>query len=154
MNETKKEDNQKKPVEIKVLHSNNVKEKKPSFTMQLKFAKTKNEYIRNIINGRYYLARANMLSEQLISGKILETIDGCPKTKEYIRAEYALTKMQAIMSMRGAHFAKKDLASDFGLRPEDITDIEIDYYDGKIIREDYDEGYRKKKAEFVNSPEN
>ena len=71
-----------------------------------------------------------------------------------MRSEYALQKMQGIMSMRNAHFAKLDLIKDFKLTKEDIHNIEIDYYNGKIIREDYDEGYKKgKKAEIINTPE-
>ena len=64
-------------------------------------------------------------------------------------------KMQAIISLRNAHFAKQDLFNDFKLTEEDILDLESDYYDGKIVREDYDESYKKgNKAEFVNSSEN
>ena len=56
------------------------------------------------------------------------------------------------MSMRNAHFAKQDLFKDFKLKEEDILAIEEDYYDGKIIREEYDESYKKgNKAEFVGT---
>ena len=56
------------------------------------------------------------------------------------------------MDMRNAHFAKQELFNDFKLKEEDISAIEIDYYDGKIIREEYDESYKKgNKAEFVDS---
>ncbi len=124
-----------------------------AFGVKLRLANKQNDYIKNLINGRYYLARTNSLAEQLIpSGKIEEKLDGRLKTKEYMIAEYALTKMQAISSMRNAHFAKQDLLSTFKKSKEDILVLEADYYDGKIIREDYDEVYkRKNKAEFVNS---
>jgi len=123
------------------------------YGQQLALANKKLDYIRNLLNGRYYLARCNMMAEQLLPGTIIkESIDGCLKTEEYMRSEYALMKMQAISSLRNAHFAKKDLLEGFKLTPEQIIEIEADYYDGKIIREDYDESYKRgNKAEFVNS---
>ena len=116
----------------------------------------KNEYIRELMNGRYFLSRCNMIAKQLLPGqKIEEKLDGALKTEEYVRSEYALQKMQAITSMRQAHFSKQDLMKKFKLTEEDIEEIEKDYYDGKIIREEYDESYKKRnKAEFVNSPKN
>ena len=126
--------------------------KEIAFGMQLRLANKKNDYIKNIINGRYFLARCNMIAVQIQSKDIKEDIDGCLKSEEFLRAEYALQKMQAIMSMRNAHFAKQELFSDFKLKEEDIQAIEEDYYDGKIIREAYDESYKKgNKAEFVDS---
>ena len=126
--------------------------KEIAFGMQLRLANKKGDYIRNIINGRYYLARCNMIAVQIQGKDIKEDIDGCLKSEEFLRAEYALQKMQAIMSMRNAHFAKQELFSDFKLKEEDIQALEEDYYDGKIIREAYDESYKKgNKAEFVNS---
>ena len=126
--------------------------KEIAFGMQLRLANKKNDYIRNIINGRYYLARCNMIAVQIQNKNIKEDIDGCLKSEEFLRAEYALQKMQAIMSMRNAHFAKQELFNDFKLKEEDIQAIEEDYYNGKIIREAYDESYKKgNKAEFVNS---
>lgn len=117
-------------------------------------ATKKNEYIRGLINGRYFLARCNMMATQILNKAIVEHIDGCVKSEEYMRAEYAHQKMQAIVSLRASHFAKKDLMNIFKLSETDLFDLERDYYDGKIIREDYDEEYRRKhKAEFVNSPE-
>lgn len=117
------------------------------------FGTAKNKYIRHTVNGRYFLARVNMIADQIHSKEIKEKIDGCTKTEEYMRAEYGLQKMQAIMEMRNAHFAKKELKEDFKLNDEDIFAIEEDYYNGKIVREDYDEGYdnKKKQAEFVKS---
>ena len=126
--------------------------KEIAFGMQLRLANKKNDYIRNIINGRYYLARCNMIAVQIQSKDIKEDIDGCLKPEEFLRAEYALQKMQAIMSMRNAHFAKQELFKDFKLKEEDILVFEEDYYNGKIVREAYDESYKKgNKAEFVDS---
>ena len=121
--------------------------------MRTSLIQKKNQYIRETINGRYYLARTNMIAEQIHAGKILEKIDGCPKTEELMRTEYGLMKMQAIMAMRNAHFAKVALKTEFKLTEEDIYAIEEDYYNGKIIREDYDESYNtnKKQAGAVKS---
>ena len=114
-------------------------------SQKMALAKAKNEYIRTTINGRYFLARTNMIAEQIHAGKIIEKIDGCPKSEEFMRAEYAHQKMQAIIEMRNAHFAKEELKNDFKLTDKDIYAIEEDYYNGKIVREEYDEGYNKQK---------
>ena len=126
--------------------------KEIAFGIQLRLAKSKNEYITNTINGRYHLARCNMIAVQIQTKKIQENIDGCLKSEEFLRSEYALSKMRAIMSMRSAHFAKKELFEDFKLNDKDILALEEDYYDGKIIREEYDESYKKgSKAKFIDS---
>lgn len=115
-------------------------------------ANKKMDYIRNILNGRYYFARCNMIADQLNTGNIKEKIDGCLKPKEYLLSEYGLMKMQAIDSFRNAHFAKESLMKDHSFSEKDIKDLEKDYYDGKVIRESYDDEYKKgNKAEFVNS---
>jgi len=126
--------------------------KEVTFGMQVRLANLKNNYIRNIVNGRYHLARCNMLAVQIQNKEIKESIDGCLKSEEFMRAEYAHQKVQAIMDLRNAHFAKQEMFADFKLKEEDISVIEKDYYDGKIIREAYDESYKKgNKAEFVDS---
>ncbi len=129
-----------------------IEKKEVAYGVQMATANKKSDYIRNIINGRYFLARSNMIAVQIQNKKIKESIDGCLKSEEYMRSEYALQKMQAIMSMRNAHFAKETLFKEFKLTEKDIQDLEEDYYDGKIIREEYDASYKKgNKAEFVNS---
>ena len=113
--------------------------------MKMSLVKVKNDYIRATVNGRYFLARTNMIAEQIHAKNIIEKIDGCPKSEEFMRAEYAHQKMQAIIEMRNAHFAKEELKNDFKLTDKDIYAIEEDYYNGKIVREEYDEGYNKQK---------
>ena len=126
--------------------------KEIAFGMQMRLANLKNNYIRNMVNGRYHLARCNMLAVQIQKKEIKESIDGCLKSEELMRAEYAHQKIQAIMDMRNAHFAKQELFKDFELTEKDILALEEDYYNGKIIREDYDDSYKKgNKAGFVNS---
>jgi hypothetical protein len=124
-----------------------------SYGMKIALAKSKSDYIRAIVNARYFLARTNMIAEQILTGKIIENIDGCPKTEEFMRAEYAHQKLAAMNEMRNAHFAKKELKDEFKLNNDDIYAIEEDLYSGKIIREEYDELYdkRKKQAKFVES---
>lgn len=125
-----------------------------AYGIQLRIARAKMDYITNLINGRYYLERCNTIVEQIKKGgKIEETLDGRLKTEGYMRAEYALQKLQGIKSMRNAYFAKKDLIETHKLTEKDIKDIEKNYYDGRIVREVYDDSERRKtKAEFVNTP--
>ena len=127
-----------------------IRERENNSLTAMRIASKKNDYIKNIINGRYFLSRSNMMADQMNSGEIKEEIDGCVKTIDLMKSEYALMKYQAISSMRNAHFAKKDLFDDFKLTEKDIGDIEKDYYDGKVVRESYDDEYYKgSKAKFV-----
>ena len=103
------------------------KVKEVAFGKQIAVTNKKNDYIKNLINGRYYLARCNMLAVQIQKGEIKESIDGCLKSEEYMRSEYALMKMQAITSMRSSHFAKKYLIEDFKLTFEEVEAIEYLY---------------------------
>lgn len=136
---------------VKKLTDNEKKE--IAYGKKLVIARAKNEYIRNLINGRYYIARVNMISSQLIpEGKILESVDGNLKSREFLMAEYGLIKMQAIMCMRDAHFNKIALKEEHKLTDEEIAFIEEDYYNGKMIREEYDAEYnREGKAKFVGT---
>ena len=129
-----------------------VDKKEVAYGVQLRLIKAKNDYIKNLINGRYFMARSNMIAVQIQKKEIKESIDGCLKSEDFMRAEYAHQKMQAIVGMRNAHFAKLELLKEFKLTGEDIDAIEEDYYNGKIIREEYDEGYKKRnKAEFIDT---
>lgn len=122
-----------------------------SFNHDVEMARLKNDYVKNKNNGNYFLARCNMITNQLNENNIQEKIDGCTKTKEYFIAERALIKMQAIMSMRNAHFMKLDLIKK-GMTSEEIIELEKDYSEGDILREVYDEQFnpRRTKAAFVN----
>lgn len=132
-----------------------VEKKEIAHGMLIRMNADKMNYIRNILNGRHYYARCNMIVEQLNSGNIIEKIDGCTKSKEYLRAEYGLMKMQAMNGYRDAHFLKHGLMKEFKLTEEDIAAFEEDYYNGKIIKEEYDESFNpKSKAEFIDSAEN
>lgn len=127
-----------------------IKQKEKEFGKARVNAMAKNDYIRNLLNGRYYIERCNMIAEQLNKKEVMEKIDGHTKSLEFLYTEYALMKYQAISSMRNAHFAKKELEKA-GMTPEQIAALEDDYYNGKIIRESYDEDYdTRNKAQFVN----
>jgi len=122
-----------------------------AYGKRMLLAKCKNDYISNLTNGRYFLARYNMMAEQIQTGDIKETVDGYIKPMEYMRAEAVVLKRQATAALRAAHFGQLDLKKDFNLIDEDIVAIEDYLYDGKIIRETYDEEYKRgKKAEFVD----
>ena len=135
---------------MKENNNSDKQEKEIAYGKQLVLAKSKNDYINNLVNARYFLARYNMLAEQIQTGGIIEKIDGCVKSIEFMRSEAALFKVRAMSAFREAHFGQLDMKKGFALTDEDIQAIEVDYYDGKIIRETYDEGYKKgSKAEFV-----
>lgn len=123
-----------------------------SYNFQIRLARAKQDYIANLINGRYFLERCNMIAAQIQSGKIKENVDGCPKPESYMRAEYALQKKAAINAMRDAHFGKIDLMEgEFKLTKEQVFALEEDYYEGKIIREEYDESFKQNgKAQFTD----
>jgi len=113
-------------------------------------AMRKNEFITNHINAQYYIARVNMIAKQLHNKMIFEDIDGAVKTEEYMQAEYALIKLQAIKSMRNAHFAKEELMKKHKFTDKDIEAIKEDYINGKIIRDSYEEaGKGKSTPQFV-----
>lgn len=112
---------------------------KISYTKKLVFVKLKEDFITNRVNGRYFLERYNMMAEQIQSENIKEKIDGCIKTMDYMKAEAVMTKRQAFNAFRNAHFGEVELKKKHGLTDKDITEIEVDLYDGKIIREEYDD---------------
>lgn len=120
--------------------------------MQKEFIRLKNDYITNLINARYFLARMNMIGEQINAEKILENIDGAPKTEDFMRAEYALFRLRAMNSLMYSNSAKDDLITIYKLGDKELFDIEKDYYEGKIIRESY-EPVDDNGAKFVNPSE-
>lgn len=121
-----------------------------NFHRRVELIQRKTQCLANIINGRYYLERCNMIAEQLNSGKIEEKIDGAAKTMSLMKAEYGLMKLQALTRMRNAHFDKEALKKEFGLTDEQLATLENNFYDEKIVRDDYGDEFRKpNKAEFV-----
>ena len=120
-----------------------------------KIISLKKDFIKNLMNGRYFLGRCNMMQEQLVEGgKIIENIDGCLKSRDLMLAEYGLMRMQAIDSLRLSNFAKRELKDNHGITDYDLQAIEARYYEGKIIDEDDNENFRiPNKAEFTNETE-
>lgn len=124
-----------------------------SYGQSLEVAKLKMDYIREFFNGNYYIARCNMMADQIKGKKVTEKIDGCPKSLDLMRSEYALMKMQAINARRNAYFWKKDLIEKYDVTEEELNDTLNDYLMGKIVRDDYDEEFRRgrNKAKFIKS---
>lgn len=108
----------------------------------------KNDFIKNLFNGRYYLARLNMIADQL-NGEIVENIDGCLKSKELMHAEYALMRMRALEGIRNSNEAKRNLQNS-GLTNKDVDNVVLSYYEDKIIEEKISEP-EIKKTEAVQS---
>lgn len=130
------------------------RKREDNYNKQIQIARLENDFIRNYLNGQLYLERCNVIVDQLNSGEIIERLDDKIKTKNYFIAELGLMRMQAKMSLRSAHFMKKDLLEKFNLTEENIQKLINDYYTGDIMKQDYDEKYRKhNKAEFVKEEE-
>jgi hypothetical protein len=97
----------------------------------------KEEYISNLVQGRYFLERCNMMTEQLQpTGLIIEKVDGCTKTKGLLLAEYDMTKRSAINCMRKSFFAKQKLIK-LGWTKKDFEDALNYYFNEPILKKDY-----------------
>lgn len=97
-------------------------------------------YTEKMINARFYLARANMMAVQIKGEKIYEKIEGVIKPKELFIAEYGVQRMMAIRLFRQAYFIKGDLLK-WDCSIERMENAVKDYYEGKIIKDEYDEIY-------------
>jgi len=133
--------------------------KRDPYVFAMELAAMKNRYVENKIKGRYYMARMNMLAVQIVGAEqnqkneILELLDGVHKSLEYARAEYALTKFQAITRERNAFFQGKELKETYGLDDEALLMAQKDYYEGKVVREEYEENPQSiKRAQFIPTP--
>jgi len=142
----KKEPKLKKPTRDEVAR-HNLKEKMKA--REGKIITHLESYCKHIITGRYFLARVNMMAAQLEKGKILESIDGAPKPREFFIAELAKMRQQAIISHRHAFFEDKSLKM-LGCKQERINNALTEYYEGKVMRE-WDDIYQAKNraAEFI-----
>ena len=86
-------------------------------------------------------------------GDITERIDNGPvKSKEYIVAEYDLTKLQAIDCHRESRFNLLDL-KNMGVTDEELDKVRKDHFQGAIVKENYDEEWRKNKGAVFVKPE-
>lgn len=129
-----------------------IKKKKIDSVKLAKIIGLKKDFVKNLMNGRYFVGRCNMMQSQLVKGGIItETIDGTIKGRDLMLAEYGLMRMQAIDALRLSNFAKKELKEHHGITDYDLTAIEERYYEGKLIDEDDAEQYRvPDKAEFID----
>lgn len=96
----------------------------------------KDAYIDNWVNACYFLARYNMLAEQIGSKVIEEKVDGVLKTEEYMMAELMMSKVRAIKAFRGAYFNEVELTKH-GFSQKDLLALKKDYYDKPIVRKTY-----------------
>lgn len=134
---------------VEAFRAKEAEKKEVSRAVQLDIIRLENVYVTNMADAHYYMARYNMLVEQINSEDIKENIDGCPKTKEMVLAEAQRLKIQASSKYRSAWFAKVDL-NKAGMSDEEVDKVFIDYTQGAIVRESYDEKYHKQiGAHFV-----
>lgn len=139
-----------------------INEEEKATVRQLEQKRLLQHWISCTIQGRYFMARHNMLAKAInnvppgddpldpIKVTIDETVDGGYKTLEYALAEAAVFKKQAIDKMREAYFTKKELLDKFKVVEEEFVRMEEDYYNGKIVRETYDESDQPiNKSRFV-----
>ena len=66
---------------MKIKKKTETEKKEIAFGVQVTLSNKKNDYIKNLINGRYFLARCNMLATQIQNKEIKEDLDGCLKTE-------------------------------------------------------------------------
>lgn len=116
-----------------------------TYAQKLERVRLENQYVQNLANAHYHIARCNMIAVQLESKKVAETIDGAPKTEELLLAEYRRTKISASTCYRNAYFAKCDL-NKVGVNDEEIDAAYIDYTEGPIKRDSYDEKYHRRSG--------
>ena len=93
-----------------------------------------------------------MLAEQIQTKEILENVDGCKKSMEFIQSEAALFKVRAISAFREAHFGQLDMKKISGLTDEDISKI-VNDANAKIKEFDElaDVAFTEKAALEINS---
>lgn len=101
-----------------------------------------NHYIKSLSAAHYYIARYNMLVEQLNKGFDIEKIDGVQKSKDLLLAEARRMKIEASTKYRDSWFASQDLQK-LGRTQEQIDEAFTDYTEGPIIRDSYDEKYKR-----------
>lgn len=146
--ERKLEKQAKKRPTIEEVKKHNLKEKmkarEPKIIILLE------NYCHAMISKRFHLARFNMMADQIKSGKIVENVDGKVKSLQYMTAEAAVEKGNAIKWSRKAFFLRKKLVDDFKCPEKRVDDALADYYEGTIDREDWGECVETiSKSEFI-----
>jgi len=92
-------------------------------------------YVVNRLKAEFYVARCNMLAEQLDSG-IVELVDGCKKSREYVVAEYFLSKHSAVQCMAQLKVSEVELLK-LGTSIEQVKEYFNNYLKLPIVRDDY-----------------
>lgn len=131
-------------------------EESKAYQGRLRRIQLSKSYILNKVKGLFFLERANMLAEELDGAKsidslhISEKVDGVPKTVKYAQAEFFMMRMSALNCFQESYFNKCDLMK-LGLDEAAIKGIEVEMLEEPVLRESYNEDYRRERwAEFVD----
>jgi len=124
--------------------------KEDEYTKKLKVIGLYDQYVTNMVNARYFAARCNMIVKQLNGEEeLIERVDDKPKSKEFLEAEFFLTKFRAYRAYRDAYFNLTDLKK-LGITEAEVDKMFKDRLEGPIRRETYEESFKQAgKATFV-----
>lgn len=106
------------------------------------------EYLTELCNSNFWIARCNTLSRQVENYDTLlpigrvELIDGQPKSKEYIEGEYYFFKLRALNARRKAYFARHQLKKA-GLSDEELSKLVDDLVGLPVVQDSYPQDYNK-----------
>jgi hypothetical protein len=80
---------------------------------------------------------------------VKETIDGNPKSIDFLKAEYGITKVRSINSLRTAYAQKRELIS-LGMTIDQVDKMQEEYFKAPIIQDKYEtEDIDSMSAQFV-----
>lgn len=128
---------------LRKLKAKEEEKKELSRLQKIELARIEAVYVTAKADAHYYLTRYNMLVEQINDpSRPRELIDGVPKSPEFIAAEASRLKIAASKRFRDTWFAQQELLR-LGLSTDEIDAIYIDYTEGKIVRDSYDDKYRR-----------
>jgi alpha-acetolactate decarboxylase len=92
----------------------------------------KNALFTNYVNSKYFTTRCNMIAEQLNSGIITESVDGCQKSKDFFEAEYHITRARAIVQQREYLHCVSLLTEKYSYTEDQIKEILIGFLNSPI----------------------
>jgi hypothetical protein len=126
------------------------KPREDNYTKKLKVLQQYDQYVTNLTNARYFTARCNMIAKQLLGEEeMTERVDDKLKPKQFLEAEYFLTKFRAYRAQRDSYFNVLEL-NKLGIANKDIDAMYKDRMEGPIARETYEESFKVAgKAAFV-----
>lgn len=115
--------------------SNVVKEIADNKVVVREVIRLKHEFVAASVQADYFFERAKMISQQIESGKILESVDGCPKSEDFLKAEYFNNKYKAKQKFREAYFAKRELMDKHKLTEDEVIGFVTEYFNGPTKEE-------------------